>query len=230
MNLLLAEIGTLDLSSERAIQADKRIGELREKNSKLKEEAILDVANRAGGYYELAFKAFEMGEFAAAEDNLRLALEAGTSDSTYAEGEYLGNIELPKETLDRIQELSDRLREASAQRKKFGLRLNAIRKAYSEEKFESVSDLENWLDEISVFYRLDAAMPGLAEFRRELAAKLERIRSFSLDLETEKVARALDEGNLDGASETIEALQALLCRSEERRVGKECRSRWSPYH
>ena len=24
--------------------------------------------------------------------------------------------------------------------------------------------------------------------------------------------------------------QALLARSEERRVGKECRSRWSPYH
>ena len=24
--------------------------------------------------------------------------------------------------------------------------------------------------------------------------------------------------------------QAVLCRSEERRVGKECRSRWSPYH
>ena len=23
---------------------------------------------------------------------------------------------------------------------------------------------------------------------------------------------------------------ATLCRSEERRVGKECRSRWSPYH
>ena len=25
-------------------------------------------------------------------------------------------------------------------------------------------------------------------------------------------------------------LGAALCRSEERRVGKECRSRWSPYH
>ena len=25
-------------------------------------------------------------------------------------------------------------------------------------------------------------------------------------------------------------LGALLLRSEERRVGKECRSRWSPYH
>ena len=22
----------------------------------------------------------------------------------------------------------------------------------------------------------------------------------------------------------------IICRSEERRVGKECRSRWSPYH
>ena len=27
-----------------------------------------------------------------------------------------------------------------------------------------------------------------------------------------------------------EATAALLTRSEERRVGKECRSRWSPYH
>ena len=25
-------------------------------------------------------------------------------------------------------------------------------------------------------------------------------------------------------------LPVKLCRSEERRVGKECRSRWSPYH
>ena len=25
-------------------------------------------------------------------------------------------------------------------------------------------------------------------------------------------------------------VSAQLCRSEERRVGKECRSRWSPYH
>ena len=26
------------------------------------------------------------------------------------------------------------------------------------------------------------------------------------------------------------ACDGALCRSEERRVGKECRSRWSPYH
>src|SRR3712207_2833458 len=33
--------------------------------------------------------------------------------------------------------------------------------------------------------------------------------------------------NIDGA---ITPMQILANRSEERRVGKECRSRWSPYH
>ena len=29
---------------------------------------------------------------------------------------------------------------------------------------------------------------------------------------------------------TMKKMVNTLCRSEERRVGKECRSRWSPYH
>ena len=33
-------------------------------------------------------------------------------------------------------------------------------------------------------------------------------------------------GELDEKATTEDS----LCRSEERRVGKECRSRWSPYH
>ena len=28
----------------------------------------------------------------------------------------------------------------------------------------------------------------------------------------------------------LQAKRAMVLRSEERRVGKECRSRWSPYH
>ena len=32
------------------------------------------------------------------------------------------------------------------------------------------------------------------------------------------------------AEYTTAATKAKLFRSEERRVGKECRSRWSPYH
>src|SRR2546429_7514890 len=34
----------------------------------------------------------------------------------------------------------------------------------------------------------------------------------------------------EGYAATCEALAAMDLRSEERRVGKECRSRWSPYH
>ena len=30
--------------------------------------------------------------------------------------------------------------------------------------------------------------------------------------------------------ESIRSISLALVRSEERRVGKECRSRWSPYH
>ena len=39
----------------------------------------------------------------------------------------------------------------------------------------------------------------------------------------------LDQLAPDFATPVIRELLALL-RSEERRVGKECRSRWSPYH
>ena len=33
-----------------------------------------------------------------------------------------------------------------------------------------------------------------------------------------------------GEQDHVEPLCAYIDRSEERRVGKECRSRWSPYH
>src|SRR5256885_10186305 len=35
---------------------------------------------------------------------------------------------------------------------------------------------------------------------------------------------------LSNNRETLERVAQALLRSEERRVGKECRSRWSPYH
>ena len=35
---------------------------------------------------------------------------------------------------------------------------------------------------------------------------------------------------LQGVNLQLGATRILLTRSEERRVGKECRSRWSPYH
>src|SRR6185437_10516809 len=39
-----------------------------------------------------------------------------------------------------------------------------------------------------------------------------------------------DRMNMSGNVSVIGLLVALRPRSEERRVGKECRSRWSPYH
>ena len=40
-----------------------------------------------------------------------------------------------------------------------------------------------------------------------------------------------EQSNLNEAMATInETLNKISVRSEERRVGKECRSRWSPYH
>src|SRR3712207_9342621 len=35
---------------------------------------------------------------------------------------------------------------------------------------------------------------------------------------------------VDPSPDALAALQRRATRSEERRVGKECRSRWSPYH
>src|SRR2546429_1846548 len=41
-----------------------------------------------------------------------------------------------------------------------------------------------------------------------------------------RVHRAID----DGADAAVQRKSSARPRSEERRVGKECRSRWSPYH
>ena len=40
----------------------------------------------------------------------------------------------------------------------------------------------------------------------------------------------IDQTMLDVPSDGILVVDILRSRSEERRVGKECRSRWSPYH
>ena len=36
--------------------------------------------------------------------------------------------------------------------------------------------------------------------------------------------------HLINGEKTVSLISGALLRSEERRVGKECRSRWSPYH
>src|SRR3712207_6074232 len=59
---------------------------------------------------------------------------------------------------------------------------------------------------------------------------LQEKSSFDLILqkELEEVAEEIEKMKKIPADEYRD--YAELCRSEERRVGKECRSRWSPYH
>src|SRR3712207_130979 len=52
------------------------------------------------------------------------------------------------------------------------------------------------------------------------------IRSELPEVEVIALTSVLDDGSVTGAVRA----GALGYRSEERRVGKECRSRWSPYH
>ena len=48
---------------------------------------------------------------------------------------------------------------------------------------------------------------------------------------TPKAEKATDSGLLQSKFQTeVDGKKTDLFRSEERRVGKECRSRWSPYH
>ena len=51
-----------------------------------------------------------------------------------------------------------------------------------------------------------------------------------IDIAIEHCADAQFYGNEHGISKSIYEDNAVYNRSEERRVGKECRSRWSPYH
>ena len=45
-----------------------------------------------------------------------------------------------------------------------------------------------------------------------------------------KIAVFKDIFDLRGGKQVLDVLRDSRGRSEERRVGKECRSRWSPYH
>ena len=72
------------------------------------------------------------------------------------------------------------------------------------------------------------------ELRREL--RRARAAEWSRDADLEELLRRLAgaEAKLSGFSEAqvryIYIYIYIYTRSEERRVGKECRSRWSPYH
>ena len=51
-----------------------------------------------------------------------------------------------------------------------------------------------------------------------------------MSLSKEEILDAIAEMSVMDVVALVEAMEEKFGRSEERRVGKECRSRWSPYH
>src|SRR3712207_2763833 len=91
--------------------------------------------------------------------------------------------------------------------------------------FAACSAAEVVVVDVGVAEPLDPA-PGLVD---------RKVRPGTADLATgpamtlEEARRAVEVG-IEVATELAAHSRCLVTRSEERRVGKECRSRWSPYH
>ena len=64
---------------------------------------------------------------------------------------------------------------------------------------------------------------------REIAGKIYRSKNGKNKIEEVK-SHTINYGFIYDGDEEIDEVLVMVMRSEERRVGKECRSRWSPYH
>ena len=69
----------------------------------------------------------------------------------------------------------------------------------------------------------------IKKYRKKIWSKfIKAIKDYELIKENDKVMVCISGGK--DSFLLAKCIQELERRSEERRVGKECRSRWSPYH
>jgi len=76
---------------------------------------------------------------------------------------------------------------------------------------------------------LSSRVPYGEEITPEKLRMIEKAEAFLHELGVRE-CRVRHHGNLARIEVSPETIESLSNRSEERRVGKECRSRWSPYH
>ena len=84
-----------------------------------------------------------------------------------------------------------------------------------------VQDLEDEIEGLNI--RVDKIRREIDDFSRAVSQKKAEIAE--AESSVERYNRQLNEVKNNREYDTLS-----LLRSEERRVGKECRSRWSPYH
>src|SRR3712207_6968821 len=89
---------------------------------------------------------------------------------------------------------------------------------------------EDGIRDIGVTGVQTCALPIFGPARGALGVDLDRVVAVhdEIDLPFGRIETRLD-GGLAGHN-GLKSLKRGLGRSEERRVGKECRSRWAPYH
>ena len=215
--LLSNEVLEEDPASEKAIQANARMADLREKNRQIETEIYDEVANRASSYCALAEKALDAGELAAAEINTRLAQETGRPSGEYDEGDYLGEVNLPTEVLDRIRNLEERYASSLATRNEISEKYRAIREEYNADDNVTLNKLFSWINLVDEFYNQDPFAPGLSQFRSELHARYDAVRSYALEKGINEIDRALNKGDLTAAKEKLDQLNSLSLDFDDKR-------------
>ena len=75
-------------------------------------------------------------------------------------------------------------------------------------------------------------LKGESEYRRALSQITQNLREVSSEMKIVTSTYDKNDTSTDALTAKSDVLNKRLeeQRSEERRVGKECRSRWSPYH
>ena len=88
-----------------------------------------------------------------------------------------------------------------------------------------------------LWHTIRAPDPGFVEYRMPVKTDIPTALAVAPDgaiwftLEFSDAIGVFRHGRIERLSKGTQNLEPLgLARSEERRVGKECRSRWSPYH
>ena len=103
--------------------------------------------------------------------------------------------------------------------------ITGIRKAiYGREVREYIASSMEWTRDF-----VNQSIANIKELLRQAEAARDAAKA-SQDAAKVSETNAKASENAAKASENAAASSASAARSEERRVGKECRSRWSPYH
>ena len=218
MILLTSELQQEPPDSERAIQINSRINELREKNQKIQTDIHDEVAKRANSYCRLAEKALDAGELSSAEINIRLAKETGKPAAEYDEGDYLGEVSLPTETLDKILSLEERYADALSVRNEIAEKYRIIRDEYNADDNITLNKLLSWVNQIDDYFARDSHTPGLAQFRDELHKRYDSVKSYVFEKGLAEIDRAINKGDPAAAKEKLDQLNSLNLDTDEKRT------------